>query len=301
VAPHDQWHIDWAIMGQQTLGMSGEAYSLVVLDVGSDLGAVINTRTREDLWQHLDELAALWGHTEDAPKGQRRVRDILNVMHDMPSTLSDIGINARTAEALRAAKLAAWKVMLQDWRDVGPHTTVWTAERDEHDEHARELATQQLDFNENPFSDKHLQIQWAMMAKSELQEETVDEAASKALHDLSWIDLTEPDPKHNGAAIRNERLAPIWKEEQGNEMTGLFARCCLKKVKRSDLPMGTRVISSSFHYKIKRHSAGEQKLKVNRLKVRLVVQGQHMSKDKGDFTTLSPRCHTFPEFVAASL
>jgi hypothetical protein len=217
----------------------------------------------------------------DAPKGQRSVRDILNVMHDMPSTLSDIGISARTAEALRAAKLAAWKVMLQDWRDVGPHTTVWTAERDEH---ARELATQQQDFNENPFSDEHLQIRWAMMAKSELQEETSDEASSKALHDLSWIDLTEPDPKHNGAAMRNERLAPIWKEEQGNEMTGLFARGCLKKVKRSDLPMGTRVISSRFHYKIKRHSAGEQMLKVKRLKVRLVVQGQHMSKDKGDFT-----------------
>ena len=67
-------------------------------------------------------------------------------------------------------------------------------------------------------------------------------------------------------------------------MRGLFARGCLKKVKRSDLPMGTRVISSRFHYKIKRHSAGEQKLKVKRLKVRLVVQGQHMSKDKGDFT-----------------
>jgi hypothetical protein len=35
--------------------------------------------------------------------------------------------------------------------------------------------------------------------------------------------------------------------------------------------MGTRVISSRFHYKIKRHSAGEQKLKVKRLKVILVV------------------------------
>ena len=92
---------------------------------------------------------------EDAPKGQRSVRDILNVMHDMPSTLSDIGISARTSEALRAAKLAAWKIMFQDWRDVGPHTTVWTAERDEH---ARELATQQQDFNENPCNDEHLQI-----------------------------------------------------------------------------------------------------------------------------------------------
>jgi hypothetical protein len=34
-----------------------------------------------------------------------------------------------------------------------------------------------------------------MMAKSELQEETTDEGASKVLHDLSWIDLTEPDQK----------------------------------------------------------------------------------------------------------
>jgi hypothetical protein len=74
-----------------------------------------------------------------APKGQRSVRDILNIMHDMSSTLKDIGISARTAEAARAAKLAAWKVMLQDWRDVGPHTTMWTADRDEH---ARELAKQ---------------------------------------------------------------------------------------------------------------------------------------------------------------
>jgi hypothetical protein len=44
-------------------------------------------------------------------------------MHDMPSTLNDIGISARTVEAVLSAKLAAWKVMLQDWRDVGPHTT----------------------------------------------------------------------------------------------------------------------------------------------------------------------------------
>ena len=40
--------------------------------------------------------------------------------------------------------------------------------------------------------------------------------------------------------MRNDRLAPIWKEEQGNEMTGLFGRGCLKKVKQSELTMGTR-------------------------------------------------------------
>ena len=33
-----------------------------------------------------------------AAKVQRSVRDILNIMHDMPSTLNDIGISARTAE-----------------------------------------------------------------------------------------------------------------------------------------------------------------------------------------------------------
>jgi hypothetical protein len=138
-----------------------------------------------------------------------------------------------------------------------------------------------------------------MMAKSELEEDTTDEGASKALHDLSWIDLTEPDPKHDGAAMRNGRLAPIWKEEQGNEMTGLFARGCLKKVKRSELPISTRVISSRFHYKIKRHSAGEHKLKVKRLKVRLFVQGQHMSKTRATSQTLSARCHTCLECGAA--
>jgi hypothetical protein len=88
---------------------------------------------------------------------------------------------------------------------------------------------------------------------------------------------------NNGAAMRNKRLAPIWEEEQGIEITGLFERGCLKNVKRSNLPAGTRVIGSRFHYKIKRHSAGKHKNRVKRLKVRVVVQGQHMSKDKGDF------------------
>ena len=114
-----------------------------------------------------------------APIGQHSVRYILNLMHDMPSTLKDIDTSARTGEAAHTAKLAAWKVMLQDWRDVGPHTMMWTADSDEH---ARELATQQEDFNENQFNNEHLQIQWAMMVKSELQEDTTNQGASKTLH-----------------------------------------------------------------------------------------------------------------------
>jgi hypothetical protein len=58
-----------ACSGQPPSGRSGFssplrnriAYALVVLDIGSNLGAVINTKTREDPWRHLDELAGLWG------------------------------------------------------------------------------------------------------------------------------------------------------------------------------------------------------------------------------------------------
>jgi hypothetical protein len=75
----------------------------------------------------------------------------------------------------------------------------------------------------------HQSSRWAMMAKSDLQEDTTDKGASKAFHDLSWINMTESDQKLSSVAMRNERAA-IWKEEQGNEMTGLFGRGWLKNV-----------------------------------------------------------------------
>jgi hypothetical protein len=42
VSPRDELYIDWVIMGQKTLGLNGKAYAIVVLDVGSNFGAVIN-------------------------------------------------------------------------------------------------------------------------------------------------------------------------------------------------------------------------------------------------------------------
>ena len=140
----------------------------------------------------------------DAPKGQRSVRDILNIMHDMPSTLNDIGISARTVDAARAAKVAAWKVMLQDWRDVGPQTMLWTADRDEH---ARELATQQQDFNENPFSDEHLQIRWAMMAKSELQPYFL--FLQEQIKDITSSSKTSPSAIHMCIAIHTQAWSSL--------------------------------------------------------------------------------------------
>ena len=48
--------------------------------------------------------------------------------------------------------------------------------------------------------------------ESELREATQEEA-SKALHDFSWIDLTEPDPKYNSAAMHNKRVKTKMRSE----------------------------------------------------------------------------------------
>ncbi len=82
------------------------------------------------------------------------------------------------------------------------------------------------------------------MVKSELQEDTTDEGASKAIHDLSWIDLTEPDPKHNGAAMRNKRLAPIWREREmfiGTQFSNLYTLVEGRARQRDDRPVWARL------------------------------------------------------------
>ena len=67
---HDEWHIDWAIMGQQTLGLNGEADALVVLDIGSNLGAVINTCTHAA----RDKVGCASPDVEDAADGSKNCR-----------------------------------------------------------------------------------------------------------------------------------------------------------------------------------------------------------------------------------
>ena len=211
-------------------------------------------------------------------EGDVSVRDVLNRMHEFPDTLQDIGLHGRTAQTISKAHVVAWQELITGWKGVGPHTVAWTSENS-----VEELEDDE--FRDNPFSDDHLASRWAMLVDIETlsREEGLD---------LSWIDLTEPDPRHRGQAMRNPRLAPIWQEEEDKEMKGLWERGCLRRVHRSDLPADARIISSRFHYKIKRSHAGEEKLKVKRLKVRLVVQGQNMSKEKGDFeNAFSPVPH----------
>ena len=213
---------------------------------------------------------------------ENSVRDVLDCMHDFPDTLKDVGLHGKTAEVISQAHLAAWDSLLTGWKSVGPHTTAWTADRGDSgvvEEDLLQVAS------ENPFCDQELAKRWAMLAD-------IEKVSKEEGIDLSWIDLTEPDPRNRPQAMRNERLRPIWKSEEEIEIKGLWERGCFKRIKRSELPADARIISSRFHYKIKRTHAGEDKLKVKRLKVRLVVQGQHMSQQKGDFdNAFSPVPH----------
>jgi len=86
-------------------------------------------------------------------------------------------------------------------------------------------------------------------------------------------DMFEPDPKHRGAMLRTE-LAPEWIESEHVEMDGLWGRGALEKVLRSSLDASARIFGSRFHYKIKR----QLDMSLDKLKVRLVLQGQHMKQ-----------------------
>ena len=48
------WHLDWGVMGHETLGIQKEKYALVVLDNDSRLLHVKCTKTRAAPWQHLE-------------------------------------------------------------------------------------------------------------------------------------------------------------------------------------------------------------------------------------------------------
>ena len=119
------------------------------------------------------------------------------------------------------------------------------------------------------------------------QSKSIEEAI-----DLSWIDMNAADLKHHKAAHRNARLSPIWTRAEHIEMDGLFARGFLIKRNRRDLPADARIIGSRYVYKFNRHHSGRHRNKVKRCKVRLVVQGQHMSKEKGNFVNaFAPVAH----------
>ena len=66
-------------------------------------------------------------------------------------------------------------------------------------------------------------------------------------------------------------LKPEWIKTENLEMTGLFRHKVWERVLRSSLQSYDKVFATRFHYKIKRKRG-----KFDKLKVRLVIQGQHM-------------------------
>ena len=86
-------------------------------------------------------------------------------------------------------------------------------------------------------------------------------------------------------------LQPEWIKTENLEMEGLVRRKVWEHVLRSSLQSYDKVFPTRFHYKIKRKRG-----KFDKLKVRLVIQGQHMRlKDdtgKVDYTdTFRPVPH----------
>jgi hypothetical protein len=112
------------------------------------------------------------------------------------------------------------------------------------------------------------------------------------------VDKFVPDPRNRNAMLRGPvEHVPFWKESETKEMEGLKARGCIKRVHRRDLIDGVdKVFQSRFHYKIKRHADGT----LNKFKVRLVCQGQHMQKsvDYADAFSPVPHASGFRTLVA---
>jgi len=82
-------------------------------------------------------------------------------------------------------------------------------------------------------------------------------------------------------------LAPEWIKSKHVEMDGLWRRGALEKVLRSSLDASARIFGSLFHYIIKR----QLDMSLDKLKVRLVLQGQHMKQGVDYEHSYSPVPH----------
>eukprot|EP00961_Rhodomonas_salina_P092106 1239496-Rhodomonas_salina.2 len=104
---------------------------------------------------------------------------------------------------------------------------------------------------------------------------------------LADLDSLEPHPATRKQTMANERLRPFWLGAEKKEMDGLWPLNggCFERVKRSELPRGTRVFGSRFRYKIKRHT---DTMQVKSTKVRLVVQGQRTEQGVDFEDTFAP-------------
>ena len=180
-------------------------------------------------------------------EGQQSVRDILVTMHPTAQTLKDIGITKESKAFLTQANVKAWSAWAELKKEFasGSHWSDWQTERNSA-KFNRDL-TSEGDSGAELSADAEEMFQ-VMQSLEKEQEQEQAKAAEEV--DLDFIDQFEPDPAHYAQAHANKKLSTQWTIEEGIEMQGLFDRGCLRKIKRADLPKGSRIVDSRFQYKI---------------------------------------------------
>ena len=213
------------------------------------------------------------------PDSHLNLRNALDATFDHPKTLADIGLTPDTVEAALGA-------MINLYSDKGYRRDQKTSARDPKGRFINNMVqAMTLGFALSggtwnsyppsdiipelfPFADDDMNQAWVSMLKE-------DEDQAAAADD----DMLEPDPPNRKSAMSHPRFAPFWLGGEREEMSGLWARNCFRKVSRKDLLPNDRVFSSRFHYHIKRDAITGR---ITRFKVRLVIQGHKMKASTED-------------------
>eukprot|EP00961_Rhodomonas_salina_P025399 342263-Rhodomonas_salina.1 len=146
-----------------------------------------------------------------------------------------MGVSART-KALAAA--------IRHWSALGGATSSAKASTNDCAAPSRISHVWRDDLTSGPFEDPADNVEWCSRV-----------LAGAADSDyLSMVDALEPDPKSHRQAMKHPLLKPFWLKAEDGEMTGLWDRGCLRKVRKSELTPEERkhIFRSKFHYKIKR-------------------------------------------------
>ena len=136
------------------------------------------------------------------------VRRLLNLRHNSPSTLADIGIETIPGVSAITAVIAAWThleaVSAELKTPVQPNSPLYALE--------------------GPFESRQDNLLWVQRVQAEMDTSI-----------LAQVDILEPDPKSHKEAMKHPRLAPFWAAAAIKEMSGLEDRGCFRKHHIKDL------------------------------------------------------------------
>ena len=189
-------------------------------------------------------------------------RRLLNLQHNHPATLEDLGINTVPGVSAVTAVLAAWmhidaaNANLADLQAAAPHRPLYAIN--------------------GPFEDREQNMLWASRVVTEADQ-----------YLMAQVDILEPDPKSLKEAMKHPHLAPFWASAAIKEMSGLEDCGCFKKHYIKDLSEDQKkhIFGSRFHHKIKRNTKTGQ---VKSFKIRLVIMGNRMEKGEDFVDAFAP-------------